>query len=91
MVLKILVLIYGFILYLTVLSGQRNLLSSKIYCIIPFCCSLGVVDFVKAGYYMRRAWKMYEKCHNEINKPNRLLNGVSNDKKGTPKKVTVVA
>lgn len=27
---------------------------------------LGVVDFVKAGYHMRRAWKMYEKCHREI-------------------------
>lgn len=25
-----------------------------------------VVDFVKAGYHMRRAWKMYEKCHREI-------------------------
>ena len=25
-----------------------------------------MVDFVKAGYHMRRAWKMYEKCHKEI-------------------------
>ena len=24
------------------------------------------MDFVKAGYHMRRAWKMYEKCHREI-------------------------
>ena len=28
--------------------------------------SLDVMDFVKAGYHMRRAWKMYEKCYREI-------------------------
>eukprot|EP00794_Sanderia_malayensis_P010144 gene10144-11178_t len=46
-----------------------------------------VVDFVKAGFHMRRAWKMYEKCYSEI----KLINGeVSNKRrsplKGTPKK-----
>jgi len=34
--------------------------------IFYFSSPKGVVDFVKAGYHMRRAWKMYEKCHREI-------------------------
>ncbi|XP_002167925.3 tetratricopeptide repeat protein 39C isoform X1 [Hydra vulgaris] len=26
----------------------------------------GVVDFIKAGFHMRKAWKMYEKCYLEL-------------------------
>jgi len=37
-----------------------------------------VVDFVKAGYHMRRAWKMYEKCHTEIHGSQQAkLNGLT--------------
>eukprot|EP00112_Aurelia_sp_Birch-Aquarium-sp1_P001539 Seg1166.6 transcript_id=Seg1166.6/GoldUCD/mRNA.D3Y31 product="Tetratricopeptide repeat protein 39C" protein_id=Seg1166.6/GoldUCD/D3Y31 len=51
-----------------------------------------VVDFVKAGFHMRRSWKMYEKCHNEIRSScnNSPINGGKEDRrgslKGTPKK-----
>jgi len=46
-----------------------------------------VVDFVKAGFHMRRAWKMYEKCQQELKSSNNgseFMNGTP--KKGTPKK-----
>lgn len=46
-----------------------------------------VVDFVKAGFHMRRAWKMYEKCQQELKSSNNgseFMNGAP--KKGTPKK-----
>lgn len=53
----------------------------------------GVVDFVKAGFHMRRAWKMYEKCQNELKAGNGqdYINGDKEERrgslKGTPKKV----
>lgn len=42
-----------------------------------------VVDFVKAGYHMRRAWKMYDKCQKEIHGSE---TGSDNSKDSTPKK-----
>ncbi|XP_065060427.1 tetratricopeptide repeat protein 39C-like [Rhopilema esculentum] len=47
-----------------------------------------VVDFVKAGFHMRRAWKMYEKCNNELSLSNgeAFTNGTKGSNKGTPKK-----
>ena len=54
----------------------------------------GVVDFVKAGFHMRRAWKMYEKCQNELKSSSDgagYMNGNREERKnslmGTPKKV----
>ena len=40
---------------------------------------------------MRRAWKMYEKCNNELSLPNgeAYTNGTKGSNKGTPKKVTL--
>ena len=26
----------------------------------------GITDYIKAGYLMRRAWKLYDKCYREI-------------------------
>ena len=26
----------------------------------------GLTDYIKGGYLMRRAWKLYNKCHKEI-------------------------
>jgi hypothetical protein len=27
---------------------------------------LGITDYIKGGYLMRRAWKLYDKCYREI-------------------------
>jgi len=43
-----------------------------------------VVDFVKAGYHMRRAWKMYEKCHREIHGANSNISKPSKKKRKSP-------
>ena len=50
---------------------------------ISYCAFsvLDVVDFVKAGYHMRRAWKMYEKCYKEIHGHDPQINGVIQKKK----------
>ncbi|XP_066915361.1 tetratricopeptide repeat protein 39C-like [Clytia hemisphaerica] len=52
-----------------------------------------VVDFVKAGYHMRRAWKMYEKCHREIHGVDPEVSKNKKNKKSsrTPSPVEVSA
>ena len=29
-------------------------------------CVVGITDYIKGGYLMRRAWKLYDKCYCEI-------------------------
>ena len=37
---------------------------------VTFCYGLftiaGITDYIKGGYLMRRAWKLYDKCYREI-------------------------
>ena len=49
-----------------VLTCSQHTFTSKQLFMMDVVLIAGITDYIKGGYLMRRAWKLYDKCYCEI-------------------------